>query len=412
MHVQRFDFREFTSSSIDDSDTEASAFRKSSMLKAPQKKKLNVEPPPPPPPPEPTFTEAELKAAELKGYQRGFQEGSEDGKKQLDAEQAQLQKTMLKHTENFLQMIEPLFNEYRAMCHDLKKDITPVAMAIAKKVAGPALEDNAEEVVKDMVVKACKTMISEPKLTITVHESMGDMLAEQLETLTTELQTNNDIVILRSPDMPKSNCKVGWSYGQMERDTEILWDAVEKSTGNVNASIEKDTNKKLDEMEQKLPIKKPEDKQPQTQPATQATPQATPQADTKQEPLMKAGQPAQVPQANQAQQAVKPTPASPVTSNNAPAATQAPNSIAGQPAQPAQNMATNNNPAAMPPKQPQTAVNQPVQPGTPQTTTPQVPTPNAQASAKPPAAPQPTVPTSQPTQKPLSNPTPPTAKKE
>jgi flagellar assembly protein FliH len=274
MQVQRFDFKEFTSSSIEDLDNQSRAFRKTSLIK----RKEALQPPlppvePPPPPPEPTFSEAELKAAELKGYQRGFAEGMEDGKRQLDQQQAEIQAQLLQHTEGFVKTITPLFSEYRKMSVELKKQMPQVALAIAKKVAGPALEANAQTVVQDMVLTACESMISEPKLIITVHESMGDMLAKQLETLTSRLQATNDIVILRSPDMPLSDCKVEWNNGAMERNTDRIWQQAEKVTENLAASIARDTNEQLDGLEENLP--KAEEPAPKE---TNATPEALIQA--------------------------------------------------------------------------------------------------------------------------------------
>jgi flagellar assembly protein FliH len=257
MHVQRFDFREFSSGDVVNDNGDQAAFRKNVVKAQKAAQQEAPPPPPPPPPPAPTFSEDEMRAAELRGYQRGFQEGMEDGKKQGDAAAVEREQKLLEHVEGFVRTITPLFEQYRQMALDLTTQMPQVALAIARKVAGAALEQNAPEIVQAMVLSACESMIKEPKLTITVHESMGDLLAKQLQILTDRLQAGNDIIILRDPDMPLADCRVEWKHGVMERKTDAIWQQVEDATENMVVSAKRDTNAHLDDMQADLPVEKP-----------------------------------------------------------------------------------------------------------------------------------------------------------
>ena len=51
-----------------------------------------------------------------------------------------------------------------------------IALAVARKVAGVALQENAEAIISELAMRCCETMVSEPELTIVANEKMGDTL--------------------------------------------------------------------------------------------------------------------------------------------------------------------------------------------------------------------------------------------
>lgn len=275
MQVRRYELPEFTSSSIVD-DGARQVYKKSKAQKAAPPPMLDPVPPPPPPPP--TYSEDDLKAAEQKGYQRGFAEGMEDGKRQLDQQQAELQAQLQEHMEHFTKAVKPLFADYRKMVTGTRRQVPEIALAAARKVAGQALEDNAAAVIEEMALAAYQKLLHEPRITITLHESMADMLQGKLEALTAKLQTHNDIVILRDPDMPTSDCRIEWAKGEMERNTDQIWGKLEQAITNLSLSAEREANEELDELEATLPTeekkKETRDQSPVGQAATQ--PKTTP----------------------------------------------------------------------------------------------------------------------------------------
>src|SRR5690348_4535955 len=99
MSVQRFSFREF--------DEAATAKVVGSKIFLPTGR-LREEAPPSPPPP-PTFSEEDLKAAEREAYKKGFLEGTEDGKKQAESEQAGVDRELTKIVDTFVGHIGPLY---------------------------------------------------------------------------------------------------------------------------------------------------------------------------------------------------------------------------------------------------------------------------------------------------------------
>jgi flagellar assembly protein FliH len=121
-----------------------------------------------------------------------------------------------------------------------------MALAIARKVAGQALDQNAQAAIDEIVLRCSETMMKEPKITITVHESMGDTLAKKLEELAARLQSAANIVTLRDPAMPAADCRIEWNQGGIERQTAQIWQQVEKMIEDIKVTAIRNTQEQLE----------------------------------------------------------------------------------------------------------------------------------------------------------------------
>jgi len=231
MKVQRFDFKEFGEAII--ANRPAKQF-------LPTGRPREEAPPPPP-----TFSEEELKAAERESYKKGFLEGTQEGRKQAESEQAAVEKQLSETAEKFTQFLSPLLADYRARALEIKEQMPKVALAIARKVAGHALGENAPAAVEEVALRCVEAMATEPKLTITVHESLGDALEKKLQAIADRLPAATDIVIQRDPQMEKADCRIEWSHGMMKRDTADLWAQIEKAVDNLSATAKRDGQEQM-----------------------------------------------------------------------------------------------------------------------------------------------------------------------
>ncbi|MDX2112123.1 MAG: FliH/SctL family protein [Alphaproteobacteria bacterium] len=207
---------------------------------------------PPAPPPPPTFSEEELKAAEMKGYQRGFLEGCDDGKRQAESEQAEINRQLSDTTQKLLTTLRPLIDDYKAMTVQLHSDLPKVALAIARKVAGPALEHGAEAIVSQVALACVETMIGEPRLHITVHPALAATLESRLNTLVAQQQMSVQISVSGDDAMAHSDCRIAWKHGAMERHSGQLWQEIERVVENMVASAPRHTEKQLQQLEAQL----------------------------------------------------------------------------------------------------------------------------------------------------------------
>jgi len=235
MNVERFSFKELNGGA-------ANANRGNRPFKSPGKAKEDAPPPPP------TFSEEQLKAAERASYQKGFLEGEKEGRKQAESEQAMIDRKLTETVEKFANRVAPIFNDYKKMALALQQQSPKVALSIARKIAGHALAQNAQAVIDEIALRCSETMLKEPKLTITVHESMGDTLARKLEQLAARLQSATDIVILRDPSMPMADCRIEWNQGEIERQTAQIWQQIEKTIEDMTATITRDAQEHMEKL--------------------------------------------------------------------------------------------------------------------------------------------------------------------
>lgn len=222
MQVQRFNFKEFDGHVPAGKGAVAKNF-------LPTGRSREDAPPPPP-----TYKEEDVKAAEREGYKKGFLEGQQDGHKQAQTEQAEIDRKLSELFDGFAKGISALFADGSQLAAEIRQEMPKVAFTIARKVAGEALEKNAVGIIGDMALRCCETMVNEPKFTITVHESLGDTLEKRLKDLGAKLPATAEIIIQRSPELPLSDCRIEWTHGGMERNTAQMWQQIEKIVGFTN----------------------------------------------------------------------------------------------------------------------------------------------------------------------------------
>lgn len=203
-------------------------------------------------PPPPVFSEADMRSAEREGFQKGFIEGIEEGRRQAESAQAEINRQVAAMAGRFVEAIGPLFSHYREFSAMLYREMPRVALAIARKAAGPALEQNAHLRVGDIAARACETMINEARLTITAHESLGDTLENMLLALASRLPEHTEIVILRDPAMPLADCRIEWECGSMRHSVDELWQRIEKAVENLSAASLRDGAAELRRLEQQV----------------------------------------------------------------------------------------------------------------------------------------------------------------
>lgn len=243
MRIERLNFREFEPEAMGVLTVQ----RKSHLPGGRRKEEV------PPPPPAPTFSEEQLKEAERESYKKGFLEGTEEGRRQAENEQSDLNQKLAVTVEHFIRTVAPLLADYRQMQLQLRQDMPKVALAIARKVASKALDGGAEALVNEVALACVETMIGEPKLSITVHASLADTLERKLQALTTRLQSATQCIVIRDEAIALADCRIEWKYGAMERHTGQLWQQIERAIESMVASAPRDTMQHMESLEQHIP---------------------------------------------------------------------------------------------------------------------------------------------------------------
>ncbi len=234
MLISPLTFREF------DNNSSAST----EIRKTPFNKKKPDDPEVPPPPP--TFSEEELKSAERDAYQRGFLEGTKEGHSQAQNEHTEINRLITEGLENFIKNISPIFSQYKSHCMELKQNMPTLALSIAKKVAGDALTIDHIVVVESAAKKCLEIMISEPDISITINSRLAGELKNKIKQLSSKEKFASNISIIGNEDIAISDYRIEWKNGSLERNTEKLWQHMDKAIGNMLATIANEEEEQLD----------------------------------------------------------------------------------------------------------------------------------------------------------------------
>lgn len=200
----------------------------------------------------PTFDEADLKTAEREGYQKGFIEGISTGKGQAESEQHEVNKQLTHMSAQFTNAVMPLFEHYKSFTEKLAREIPHNVLQISQKVAGAALDENAHKRIEEITKEYCKILMHESQLNIVIQESLGDTLEESLQGLAQKMPETTEIVIIRDPDMPKSDCKITWKLGSAEHKIEDIWEKVTKAVTDHEDLSLREHSKDMDELKQTI----------------------------------------------------------------------------------------------------------------------------------------------------------------
>jgi flagellar assembly protein FliH len=240
MRIEPIQFREFSS------ESKVAAARKSNLPGGRRKEEA------PPPPPAPTFSEEQMKAAEREGYKNGFLEGTKEGLQQAHNEQAAIDRALLETVEQFASTLTPLLADYRHMILQLKQDMPKVALTIAKKVAGNALDTNAAVIVENIATQCVQTMIGEPHIQVIVHSSLKSTLEAKFSAMSGRISPATDLTVIGSDTIALADCRVEWKHGAMERHTGQLWQEIEAVVSSLSASASRETEQHMENLAAQL----------------------------------------------------------------------------------------------------------------------------------------------------------------
>src|SRR5262245_54097413 len=190
----------------------------------------------PPPPPAPTFSESQLKAGEQEGYRRGFLEGTKEGKQQAESEQAGVDRDLTEAVKQVAEQIQQLLTEYNGFARERQAEVPALALAIARKVAGQALDINPLPLIESLAIQCLERLLGEPQILVTVNDRLAPAMENRLITHFAGNSDPGEISIMGDAAMQPTDLRVEWAFGKAERNTEEVWRQVEQLIGQMVAN--------------------------------------------------------------------------------------------------------------------------------------------------------------------------------
>ena len=178
-------------------------------------------------PPAPTFTEADIADARQEAYARGYQTGVAETKKNQDEA---LNNMLALIEQNLITMIGKEDKRQREMVsHALQ-----LTLSSFKKLI-PHLPIALHEAnIKSAIEKALDERHAEPRIVISVHEQMLEILKDKIDALATKHGFAGKAILFHDPQLNLADCRVEWADGGFER---LMDDVMNKIEHEINRTL-------------------------------------------------------------------------------------------------------------------------------------------------------------------------------
>ncbi len=203
------------------------------MLRARDEARAAMQKAEEPPAPVATFSQEQLDTAEKMGYDKGLQAGYERAKAEFKAQQEIEHQELQQLIEKISAHVDVSVEHQYQFLDRLQSLVPPLALSMAKKVAGSALQDNPLLEIEAVVAHCIAELATDKTLTVFVNP----VVTPYLEGILAEKYfhaTGKSLALHVSSDanLAMHDCRVEWPSGAVERNTEQLWAEIEKLLQN------------------------------------------------------------------------------------------------------------------------------------------------------------------------------------
>ncbi len=188
--------------------------------------------------------------AHAKGYDEGKTVGLEEGEAQgrsavmAEAEQ-QIAAAVSAHEQAVKAVLDNIAVQFGAAVEHAATTkqqtlhhLADLAMIIASKIAGEALEANAAEAIKRDVLDMLETLHSEPEVSLTVASDLVAPLQSELDALARRAGFQGSTHVDADPAMQAGDYHIRWKQGEAVRDRKTLINALTNIMNRFDAAEE------------------------------------------------------------------------------------------------------------------------------------------------------------------------------
>lgn len=169
----------------------------------------------------PTFSQEQLDAEKQASYEAGMQAGQ----KSMMEDQQQYMNVLLTQIEQRLtHVVAESLGEWQRQLSQLQE----IALVITRKMMPNYIEKYGLAEIESVVAKVLSEVSREPRLVFRVNEQMFDEVSAKINAIASQQAYAGKIVILGDPEIGTSDCRIEWADGGIERNTQILWESIER----------------------------------------------------------------------------------------------------------------------------------------------------------------------------------------
>lgn len=168
----------------------------------------------------PVFSEEQVLLARKEGHAQGKAEGLKESRQQQEEKIVAAAEKMLAHAEKLL-----LAEQNR----EIKKQAETLNLVrqIMQKLLPALAKEHAMGEVFKTVLTGLEERKEEPRIAITVHDSLFSAFKERIEKMASERGFTSKLIVLADETLPPTDCKVEWADGGIERSFEKIYTAID-----------------------------------------------------------------------------------------------------------------------------------------------------------------------------------------
>jgi len=168
-----------------------------------------------------TLKPEQYDALKQESYDSGFAAGCQ-------VTQDQHQKWITKTLHGLDKNITAVFADIQSFYQEQDSRIRQITLTIAKKVLADFTARHGLEEIQKVLSDALTEMVHEPRLVVRVHQDQFDAINTYISDMAVKKAYSGKVVVLADSDIPLGDCRVEWADGGLERNTQAVWNGVEK----------------------------------------------------------------------------------------------------------------------------------------------------------------------------------------
>ena len=172
-------------------------------------------------PPEPMYSETEVNKIKEDSFQYGKSMGVEETRQA----QEEVLISLMKQVEV---LVAQLVLAEMKREEENNNAIIRLSLQMVQKLFPKFGEDNAIEEIEHMVKDILVQRKDEPRLVITVHDSILDKLQERVDQMAQNAGFQGAVILMASTDLLQTDCRVEWADGGADRNFNKIFSELER----------------------------------------------------------------------------------------------------------------------------------------------------------------------------------------
>jgi flagellar assembly protein FliH len=177
---------------------------------------------------EPSFSRAEIEAAEKRGREAGYEAG-------LAAARAERDEALAANLQQISTAVAGLVEERQAGLAEIERQALAFVLAAARKLAPALARHNALGEIEALMANCLRENFEEPRIVLRIPDALFEPVRRQILPAAERAGFAGKIIILADDALDLGACRIEWAEGGIERDPTQLWREIEAAAARAAA---------------------------------------------------------------------------------------------------------------------------------------------------------------------------------